>query len=98
MARSQVAAVDVLFQVVGCVPTVCAPHLGDTLMHRMGVRMRYLDDIYFHLVQPIPPVRSEAAQRLTLAHLPLLETIPPELHTGGFGSLEALLNEGTVAG
>lgn len=37
-------------------------------------------------------------QRLTLADLPLLEAIPPALHVDGFGSLEALLSEGIVAG
>ena len=80
------------------VPTICAPGLGDALTRRMGVRICYLDDIYFHLLQPAPPVRSQAVQRLTLAHLPLLEAAPPELHTGGFGSLSALLSEGVVAG
>ena len=80
------------------VPTTCAPGLGDALKRRMGVGVRYLDDIYYHLVQPALPVRSEAVQRLTLAHLPLLEAAPPELHTGGFGSLAASLREGIVAG
>ncbi len=80
------------------VPTICAPGLGDALMRRMRVRVRYLDDIYFHLVQPVPSIQSEVVQRLALAHLPLLEAIPPELHVDGFGSLEALLSEGIVAG
>jgi GNAT acetyltransferase len=63
-----------------------------------GVRVRYLDDIYCHLLQPAPPVRSEAVQRLTLADLPLLEAAPPEMRIGGFGSLAALLTDGIVAG
>jgi hypothetical protein len=80
------------------VPTICAPGLGDALMRWMGMRVRYLDDIYFHLVQPVPSIQRDMVQRLTLADLPLLEVISPELHVDGFGSLEALLNEGIVAG
>jgi hypothetical protein len=64
----------------------------------MGVRVRYLDDIYLHLVQPAPALRSDVVQRLTLADLPLLEAAPPDLHTGGFGSLAGLLSEGIVVG
>jgi len=80
------------------VPISCAPGLGDALARRMGVRMRYLDDIYLHLVQPAPVIRSDVVQRLTLDDLPLLEAAPPELHTGGFGSLAGILSEGIVAG
>jgi len=80
------------------VPAMCAPGLGDALSQRMGARVRYLDDIYFQLVQPAPPVHSESVHRLTLADLPLLEAAPPELHAAGFGGLAALLREGIVAG
>jgi len=80
------------------VPAICAPGLGAALMRRLGVRVRYLDDIYYHLVQPAPPVRSEWVQRLTLADLALLEAAPPQIHTSGFGSLAALLTDGIVAG
>jgi hypothetical protein len=77
---------------------VCAPDLGATLTRRMGVRVRYLDDIYYDLVQPASPVRNDWVQRLMLADLPLLEAAPPEIGTSGFGSLAALLTEGIVAG
>ncbi len=80
------------------VPMQCVSSLGNALTCRMGVRVRYLDDIYLHLVQPAPPVQHESVKRLTLEHVPLLEAAPSKLHTGGFGSLEALLSEGIVAG
>lgn len=80
-----------------CVSTSCAAGLGAALTRRLGVAVRYLDDISYQLDQPAPLLPHPAVRRLTPAHLSLLQAAAPELPTGGFGSIAALLHDGIVA-
>ena len=81
-----------------CAPLACAAGLGDLLARRLGLGVRYLDDIYYELNQPAQLVPDGRVRRLTPADLALLEAAPLELHSGGFGSHAALLREGIAAG
>jgi RimJ/RimL family protein N-acetyltransferase len=63
----------------------------------MGIRVRYLDDIYYALTRPAATYVEPAVRLLTLADLPLLASARPEFRASLWGGPEALLREGIVA-
>jgi hypothetical protein len=82
------------------VPLAMAEPLRESLVRELGTPVRIVEDIYHTLTTPAnetgfarPEVRLLGA-----SDLGLLQGAPAELQPSGFGSLEASLREGFVAG
>lgn len=79
------------------VASECARPLGEIIKKKMGIRVRYYNDIYHILKKPVSNFYSKAVRQLTPADLKLLESTPAEVQGFGFESPAALLSEGIVA-
>jgi hypothetical protein len=75
----------------------CAAALGRIVETRLGVPVRYLDDISYALTGPAKVFHSGAVRRLSLADLEMLEAAPPELRAGLWNSPREVLMEGIIA-
>jgi RimJ/RimL family protein N-acetyltransferase len=75
---------------------VAAP-LGAIMEAEVGSAVRYLDDVYHTLTQPVAPYRHPSVRELVPADLALLEAAPLELRASLWESTAALLTEGVVA-
>jgi GNAT superfamily N-acetyltransferase len=75
----------------------CAAPLGYLISTETGECVRYYGDIYHVLPRPARRFQNEAVRRVTLSDLELLASTPREVRGEGFGSLQALLQEGFVA-
>lgn len=75
-----------------------APALGAIIEERLATPVRYLDDVYHVLHTPVAAFPQPSVRLLTSVDLPLLRAAPPAIQAGGFGSAQALLAEGIVAG
>jgi GNAT superfamily N-acetyltransferase len=80
------------------VDSECAPVLGEIIEQEMGVSVRYVDDVYHTLTQPVSTFHDVAVRQLALADLELLESASPQFSQNFWGSARALLAEGIVAG
>ncbi len=74
-----------------------AASLGELITTATGTRVRYLDDVYHALAQPVARVRHEAVRLLTPDDDALLELAAPEVRGSGFRSARELLTEGVAA-
>lgn len=74
-----------------------AAPLGQIMEKRLGVAVRYLDDISYTLTQPAAVFHDMAVRRLSLDDLALLEAAPPELRAGLWSNPCEMLFEGIVA-
>jgi GNAT superfamily N-acetyltransferase len=79
------------------VDTACAEPLGQIIERRMDTGVRYLDDVYHVLDQPVTRYRDSAVRLLDLRDLPTLARAEPELRSGGWEDLRDLLSEGFIA-
>jgi predicted GNAT family acetyltransferase len=82
-------AVDVVAEI--------ADELGALITANFGVPVRYLDDIYHVIPEPVVPCPHADVRVLTVADLPLLER-EPELWGPWVGDAREVLAAGVVAG
>jgi GNAT superfamily N-acetyltransferase len=75
-----------------------APALGDLIAGERGVSIRHVADVYHTLRRPVASFDHDAVRLLGPGDRRLLSSAPAEVRGGGFGSIEALLTEGIVAG
>jgi len=95
----------VLWQVLQIVPgwqcvevdPECAATLGKAISRGTGNQVRYYEDVYHALLQPVRTFTNTAVRQLDLSDLDLLGSMPGAAETSGFGSLQKLLEEGFVA-
>lgn len=80
------------------VDTERAPDLGELIERERNVPVRYLNDVYHLLTEPVPTFLDKTVCLLTESDVELLGTVPHEFRVGFWGSAEALLAEGIVAG
>ena len=74
-----------------------AATLSERISRETGREVRYYEDVYHVLSQPVRTFANTAVRRLTLPDLDLLESMPGVAETSGFGSPQKLLEEGFVA-
>lgn len=82
------------------VSTQCATSLGKVVEEKMGLYVRYYDDLYLTLLEPVVNFQNMAVRCLTLSDLLLLESAASEVQQWArcfFGSPHRLLSEGIVA-
>jgi hypothetical protein len=79
------------------VAPACAPALGKLIELGMGVKVRFIGDIYHALRQPVIPWSDPAVRSLTLDDVALLEVAPRAVRGSGFESMQAMLTDGFVA-
>jgi hypothetical protein len=75
----------------------CAAELGEIISANTAKRIRYYEDVYHVLLQPVRAFTHAAVRKLTLSDLDLLKSTPDMAQGIGFGSLQMLLEEGVVA-
>ena len=79
------------------VESECAAILGETISTETGNQVRYYEDVYHVLSQPVRTFTHTAVRKLALPDLDLWESMPGAAQESGFGSLQKLLEEGFVA-
>lgn len=79
-------------------PPAQALALGAIIEAQTGRSVRYVDDIYHTLSTPVAQFDHAAVRQLGAVDLPLLETAPADVRGSGYGTHDALLTDGVVAG
>jgi len=82
---------------VEVVPAAARP-LSDMIAARLGAGVRYCEDVYHALYQPVLACPNAAVRRLAPDDAGLIGRADEELTRSDVGSLESLLTEGVIAG